>query len=525
MLPLAPLACAVFFGLPNSSAIPDPTPWSLAGCSLAGPGQDSAEEKYRFIAGLFADGHWELCAKEAAAFLDEHSDHKNAALARYRLAGSQFELDRFSDAAPHFRELTRQADFEFAGEVQLRLGQCELQAGRLDEARSALQTARDSGKSYLIPHATFLLGQVDFRAKRYGPALLEYQQSLELDANADTAPHALRGVAWCQYRLEQFDASAKTSGEFLKQHPQHPMAGEVRFVQGEALRGLNRIEAALRAYDQVPLGTYFDAALRGKALARATNEDHPGAARDWQELLEKNPGGPYALEARIHAGAHFLRAGANEKAWQILSKPTDSKDAELLYWRGKAASLHLGGEQALEILDQALGQKPASDLAGRIQSLRGEVLFGLGRVDESARAFEAAESDYALHAAATAHLAAGRADEALRAAEKLLTDYPESEYSAASQWIRAESLFALERYAECGPLFQAFHTQKERDTTQRGLALNRQAWCQYLSAELGAAEKSFERMASKFEDHPQAEESQYMAGRCALGKRPSRTSR
>ena len=101
----------------------------LALALCAAPMQDKAEEQYAYVAALAEKGLSERVVREAQSFLNEHAGHPKADTVRYRLGCALFELQREKDAAPVFRELARKPDFEFAAEVQFRLGQCLLAAG------------------------------------------------------------------------------------------------------------------------------------------------------------------------------------------------------------------------------------------------------------------------------------------------------------------------------------------------------------------------------------------------------------
>ncbi len=499
MMPLHPLLLATCLS---------PIAWSAP--------QDASQEQYRFITGLFADGHWELCVKESSDFLQRYASDDRVVDVRYRLAAALFELKRLPEAGPHFRTIADETEFTYYGEVQLRLGQCELQAGRLTEARAALQRARSSGKDYLVPHATFLLAETDFRSDRFQSALETYKNALSLDPEAESVSHARRGVTWCEFRLGRFEESVAAGNKFLNKHAEHPLASEVRFVVAESLAGQSDWKKAIQAYSQVGEGAYANAALRGRALAKAAGQDHLGAASDFMALMESDLAGPFAEEARIHAGAHLLQAGKNAEAWTVLAEPASSKDPELLFWRGKATSEHLGAEEALPILHRALEQKPGVELLARIQSLRGELLYGLGRLDEATQAFESAESDFALNAAATAHLAAGRAKEALQTSQKLLERYPTSEYRATSQRIQAEALFTLERFEECQPYFISLYQDDSVTPEDRGYGLHRYGWCRYLAGDTTEAFNTFQRVMAQFPGSEQEAEAIYMTGRCAF---------
>ncbi|MDF1837497.1 MAG: tetratricopeptide repeat protein, partial [Planctomycetota bacterium] len=476
--------------------------------------QQNAEEQYRFIAGLYSDEHWDMTVKEAKSFLADHPQHAKAQLARYRLAGALFELERKSEAATQFRPLAKDAQFEFHAECNLRLGQCELQAGKMEAAKSALQTARTGKKAYLKPLAAFLLGEACFTDEQYSSARKFYAESVTLDPKADTVAHAQRGQAWCAFRLGDHAGAIAKVNEFQAAQGEHELEAEMYYVLGQSLLASNKPEGARAAFAHVTTGAFHDASLRGQAFSKAALGDHEGAAKAFAVLLKTYPDSPLAAEARLQCGAHWLEAGNAHEAMSVLSPGSRGKDPELLYWLAKAVSQAETAEGGLVLVDRALAAKPQGELAERIHSLRGELLYKLGRHDESAAAFAAATSDYALHAAASAHLAAGRPAEALKAADQLLTQFMESQYRIATAVTRAEALFALERHADAYASFEQLWNLEGLEKNLRCQSLSRMAWCRYSQGNAQEAESLFDRLQRTFRESPLAEEALYMAGRC-----------
>ncbi|MFT4647164.1 MAG: TolA-binding protein [Glaciecola sp.] len=491
----------------------------LAGClspALHAHPQQDAEEQYRFIAGLYSEGHWDMTVKEAKAFLAEHAEHAKSDLARYRLASALFELDRKQEAADQFRPLAKISRFEFHAECNLRLGQCELQAGRSEAAKSALQTARNGSKDYLKPLSAFLLGEACFDDEQYSSARTFYADSVNLDPKAGTVAHALRGQAWCAFRLGDFEATASKVSEFKASQGEHELADEMRYLLGQTLLAAGKHQGAQTAFGEVKQGAFHDACLRGKAFSRAALGDHAGAASAFSALLEAYPKSPLAAEARLQCGAHWLEAGDARAAMEVLTPGSQGKGPELLFWLAKAASQAETEEAGLTILDRALAAKPEGPLLERINSLRGELLYKLGRHDESAAAFASATSDYALHAAASAHLAAGRPADALKSADLLLNQFADSTYRIPTAVTRAEALFALNRPADAFASFEQLWNLEGLDDGLRCQSLSRMAWCRYSQKNAQEAGQLFELLERTFSDSPLAVEALYMAGRCAL---------
>ena len=480
----------------------------------AEPQSSDAEEAYRFLAGLYAQEHWELTVKEAESFLRQYPKHAKVDLARYRLAGALFSLDRLNEARPHFQKLASLNPFEFREEVHLRLGQCERQAGRAEQAQRALRVARAGSKEYLHPHAAFLLGEIALEGGAYAEALGHYDDNLRLAPEADTAAASRRGIAWCTLRQEQFQKAVQACEAFQRAHPQHTFQSEITFVWGEALVGAGQARKGLAKLQSIQNGAFHDAALRSSGFALASLQDHRAAAEHFARLLQSYPDSPYAAEAQLHCGANWLQAGDARAAYRVLARPETTTDVELLYWRAKALAAMQANEQALATVTTALGHKPNDEQTARLQALRGEVLYAEGRHEEAADAFTSAESDYALHAAATAHLAAGRNREAQRTSQNLLRRYPDSPYKRHTLRTLGEALFAQEQYAEAQTHFVALYQDREGDAEARSHGLLRYGWCRYFQDDRSEAANAFDRLLTEFPDAPGAEEAAHMAGRC-----------
>ncbi len=495
----------------------------LSGGLHAAPQQDAAEQ-YRFIAGLYSEGHWDMTVREAKSFLEEYPDHAKAHLARYRLAGALFELDRKPEAAAQFRPLAKRTRFEFYAECNLRLGQCELQTGNTEAAKSALQKAREGDKDYLKPLSTFLLGEACFGDEQYAPARKFYAESVQLDAKADTVAHAQRGGAWSAFRLGDFPGATTLARAFHTAHGEHELKEEMHYLLGQALLASDKPKDALDAFRKVDDGSFHDVCMRGVAFSKAASGDHAGAARAFATLLKTHPKSKLAGEARLQCGAHWLEAGDARAAMETLAPGARNKDPELHFWLAKAVAEVETPEAGLTLLGRALNYKPDAALAERIHSLRGELLYKLGRHEESAAAFASSKSDYALHAAASAHLAADRPAEALQAADQLLNQFADSAYRIPTAVTRAEALFALERFDDAYASFEQLWNLEGLEDSIRCQSLSRMAWCQYSTDNAKTAGQLFARVAHTFSQSPLAGEALYMAGRCALDAGDNQTA-
>ncbi|MEM7308198.1 MAG: tetratricopeptide repeat protein [Planctomycetota bacterium] len=505
---LLPLACLL---TPAATTFAAP---AAAGSAWNRQAEDG-DEQYRLLAGLADKDMHEMVVREGEAFLRRFSDHPKRDLARYRLATSLFELERISDALPHFRELVRLRGFEYGPESWFRLGQCQLDAGQAEAAAASFAKVIESGKEYLQEHALFLRADAAFRMEDFPAAERGYAEVLERGRKGEYARDASSGLAWCAWKRGDLSQAVQRIERHLGRYEaggDDPYSAELRVLLGEAHLQTGAPQRALEAFRGVQSPAQADAAQRGIAFALADLGDHAGAARVFGELLERSPEGPFAAEAALHRGIHLLRDGRPEDAARALNAPAAGGGPEVLYWRAQAQSQAGDARAALASLEQALKRSPDDELRARIQMARGDALSALGRDDDAIAAYGAAGSAYSLHAAAVAALNGGDAAEAIRIGEELLSRFPGSEYEERTRVVLGEAHFARGDYGAAERTLEGLPTGAQ-DAGLRARAQSRVAWCRYLQGDTEAAAREFARLVRDHGDAPEAEEALYMEGR------------
>ena len=488
---------------------------SGAPSALAGPRTlDEGDDQYRFLAGLADKELHDMVVREGEAFLRRFGDHPKRDLARYRLASALFALDRRQDALPHFRQLSGLRNFEFETEAWFRLGQCELTSGNTRAARQAFDRVVGAGDTYLLEHARFLSADAAFRGNDYPAAEKGYAEVLRRHPEGDYARDAASGLAWCAWKLQNFEQAQSRIERYLEAYGRgdDPYGDELRVLLGEAHLRAGRPGEALKAYRAVGAADQADAARRGIAFALADLGDHAGAAEAFGTLLQASPQGPFAAEAALHRGIHLLRAGQAEAAVQALSNRAAGNGPEVLYWRAQAQAASGDHRAALGTLDRALEAKPDDELTTRLQMARGDALTELGRGEDAIEAYGAAGSDYALHAAAVEALNGGQPAEAARISRQLLQRFPNSEYGERTRVVLGEALFADDEFAQAAEALAPV-VSGGQDPTLVARALSRLAWCSYLGGDARAAAQGFRRLVEQHGSAPEAPEALFMLGR------------
>jgi TolA-binding protein len=504
------LLASLLAATPTSSAAPPALastspPWPAVS-RLAPAPADDGDDAYQVLASLCERELHELAVREGEAFLRDYPRHEQRHLARYRLADALFALERTGEAVAHYRKLVRLERFPYRAESWFRLGQCELEAGELPTAGEALEQVLASDATYLHLPATHLMGEVAFRAGDHAAARPRYEAVLAADSAGEYAPLARRGLAWGAWKLGEHDRAAKEARAFLDSYPKSPLADEVRFVLGEAHLAAGRQAPALEAFRAIGAGEYADAALRGQGFAHAGRADHPAAAEAFGALVERHPQSRYLAEAALQQGVHLLRAGDAERAVTALAHESIAADPEALAWRARALRELGRSEKALGLVEGALAARPAQALEAELRVLRGDLLLDLGRGAEAARELERSGSDYALHAAAVAHMNEGRPDDAARLAGELLSRSPDSEYVPHALLVLGEARLARGESSAADEALSALIGTPGAPAELVARGLSRLGWCRYLAGQPGSACAPLERLRARHPEAPEVEE-------------------
>src|ERR1043166_5013374 len=427
------------------------------------------------------------------------------AQALYGLAFAQIKLNQFDAAGATLDRLAKLAPKgDLALDAELLRGQLHFAAGNYEKADASFgSVSQKAAGTRAFYRAQLWLGQSLARRNQFDEAQQHF--ALVVDAfktkpnkpvDAELAAETWYAMGWAQWRTGKFAAAADAfaaaltnaqtpqlkrdallklgeaymrSGqladgeakmkEFLKSHPNDPLADEVQMAMGNWLFADNDFAGALPAYMQL-IAKYPDSALLAKANYYAgwcawKLKQTADALKFFQQafkLAENDP--TMASEALFKMADTQFALGQYPEAigsYQRLigSYPTTKTLDRAMFQLGEAFRQIHDTEAAIGTFELLVKQFPASELAPKAQFNVGLVEVGLGKEAEARAAFAAVvekfpKSDWATRAA----LAIGESfyreskyDEALAYFQKLTANGLDTELAqqalSSGGWARA----------------------------------------------------------------------------------------
>lgn len=360
------------------------------------------------------------------------------------------------------------ADTQYALAQRLMLNdRARLYAEAADEFEKFI---RDFPQDPRVSLSTFWMAECRFLAQKPNAeeaaktALPLYRKAADA-ADCERRAEARFRVAEIEETQGEFAAAADDCERFLKDFPDHELAGEVR--DRDVRVRLARLKGMVTASSDADIALFREEAKRPGAVGRAAltrlasvlflKEDFAGAAEACQKLLDVDPPPVNAEELHFNAAVALRKAGNRvQEALGHLEKVTTHRMGEASYLRGVLL-------RELKREDEALAAFRASVSAGespnRLNSLselaaagdadaRKEILDHPNRGPEFVHALRIRMAAEALHAddpdKALEHLAAVPKDASARdAAEKLM---PAATYQSGVKHEKGDTAKATERF-------------------------------------------------------------------------------
>lgn len=270
---------------------------------------------------------------------------------------------------------------------------------------------------------------------------------------------------------------------FLSKYPKHPMSADAAHYLGVCYMQLEKPDyaAAAKAFERALKKTKYD--LREESLANfgwcnfiASGE---GANRDqaklkvslnaFQQLLKESPNTRFLDRALFYSGEAAYGMGDAKRAIEfydrLLAMPkakTSQLRCDALYARGVAYEELKQFERALNSFNQLLTSCERSELITDVQLRMGDMLIlqqdyaaavrAFGKAMDSANAED--DRAYALFRQAFAHVQADNPAEAAKKYDRLLAEYPTSNYATDAILASAQSTYRSGNINEAATRFR-----------------------------------------------------------------------
>ncbi len=350
--------------------------------------------------------------------------------AKFLIGASHFFLDQF-DAAVTALEASLAADAKWrqADETLIVLSRAQRAQDKLADAKQTVERLLASfPKSSLIDQAHYRLGEYSYAGEDYDIASKEYEVVIAEHPKSIYLPFALYGKGWCQLKTKAHAMASETFTQLIDGYAEHQLRPEALYARGMCRRQTNDFAAGVKDLDAF-LQTDVKEPQRSnaryeKGLCQVGAKDFTGAVKTFEQLLKDQP--KYAAGDKVLYEIGWAQKSQNQtpEATAAFTRLTKSYAdsplaAEAFFHVGEAQYQAKKFAAAATAYAQAQQRVSAGDLAEK-------VLYKLGWSKFQQQMYEPASADFAT----------------------LLAKHPQSSLTVDATFMKAESLFKFEQYAE-----------------------------------------------------------------------------
>jgi len=470
-------------------------------------------EAFQIGLGLQQRGMQEEAARSFQEFLHGNPTHAMAPEAWYRLGSCQAELGKHDDAIASLQKSVQKDGMRFAAEARYRLGNCLKEQGKLEPA------AQHYGKlcqavaadHYLIAAARYAEGECRRDLKDDGKALAAFTAAAAASKGeqASFLFPALYQAGFAQLRLgdagkatELFARAGAAAGDDAARTECHYLCGDAALRAKVIDRAERELQAAVKGG-----GEFADDARYDLGWCAIEKGDRSGALQAFRGLLQHHADSPLVPRARLEIGRLLFQdhkfADARTELDGLLQRDGLADDVrQQAQELSGLCALELGqGDAALTSLRAALAKAAASERP-RLQYALGEALAGQKQWAEALPAYASVPADAApelrgdaLYGACFCLHQLGRYAESSQRAEQLRKDLPQHRLVVQAAFAVAENLFAEKKYQDADREYATVPAQHALASK----AAWKRTWCSYLGGNQLAAAARFQELAGSGE--------------------------
>ncbi|MCA9201968.1 MAG: tetratricopeptide repeat protein, partial [Planctomycetales bacterium] len=357
--------------------------------------------------------------------------------AQFLIGASQFYLDKPVEAVAALNaSLSANAKWRQADETLLLLSRSLRKQNKLDEAIATVKKLiAEFPESGTLDQAHFRYGEYAYAADDFATAAAEYEKVAANWPESLFTPYAVYGKGWSQLKQADYAAAAESLTKVITGSPQHPLVPEARFARSMCLRQTGKFDEAIADADAY-LATKPDVqqqshALYERGMAYVGLKNYTEAVKTFESLLAANPD---------YAGGD-----------------------KVLYELGWAHKELEQAEPAVANFTKLAEKYPQSPLAAEAHFHIGEDLYGKMQYVAAGKEYEIARqqatlgelNEKATYKLGWAQFQAEEFAESLKSFTDQVAKHPEGPLAKDGLFMKAESLFKLNQYADALAAFTA----------------------------------------------------------------------
>ena len=436
--------------------------------------------------------HYNACVKGWPE--TEYAQRAGLALAFLDIGNKQFEkalarADAFLKDHP---------DSELASYAHLYRGEALLELGRLDDSLDAYANVPTEGGGAALD-AAYGMAWAHRKAERHQKAADTFQR-----VAGSSSDKAVDAAFWTGRSLEDVGKLAEAAGRykaFLADHADSPHADEAAYRQALCLLNDKQLDEAGKLYaaylEERPQSALIDQARYDLAWVHLENKDTGKARTILEDLLKQHPDSKLAADVAFRLGemAYDEEDYAAAGKWyeSALEREGITFADKVLYKLGWSRDRLGESESAAATFARIPQEHAASELATEANYHAGRLQQKLKRLEEARAAYAKVASgpfaEKALFQTAECWRAESRHKEALEAYEKLLADYPETQFLNQANLGRGHSCRAVGAFKDALEAYRA--VIKATDTIDAASALLGEGYTHFAQGNHKDAAKAF----------------------------------
>ncbi len=314
-----------------------------------------------------------------------------------------YQKEEFALAADELERFTKQhSKDERIPEALFVLGDCNFRLKRYEQAARAFERAAVEaglrGKTEIEARATYWTAEAHYQMQLYEEAIKWYELVLRKFPKSAEAPYALYSLGLIARDLKRHEEALKYFERCIAEFPESDVAPQCQWLIGECLFDLKRYDEARAAYERVikryPKSNEVADALLGLAWVEFEQGRYEEAAKLFGEVAERYPKTQAAMEAIVREADCHFNMKRYEQALEIYRKVAEDRAHPFadhaIYWSGQCLLRMKQPQAAATQFLLLIRTMPKSPYVARAYIALGEAYMAMERYDEAAKSLEAA---------------------------------------------------------------------------------------------------------------------------------------